>query len=69
MKCLPCGLIKKNEARHTERNAYIYIYIHITIIMYSCYFSRLEHISHYKAKNQNTVKANTHKVHIVNRIA
>ena len=37
------------------------------IIMYSfvCYFSRLEHIAHYKAKNQNTIKANfsvrTHK--------
>ena len=26
--------------------------------MYSfmCYFSKLEHIAHYKAKNQNTVK-------------
>ena len=38
-----------------------------TIIMYSfmCYFSKLEHRAHYKAKNQSTVKANFQ----VNRIS
>jgi len=32
----------------------------IIIIKYSfmCYFSKLEHIAHYKAKNKTAVKAN-----------
>ena len=57
-------LRKKEKKRYT--NPYdapqemSFIIIITIIIMYSftCYFSKLEHITHYKAKNQNIVKTN-----------
>ena len=55
-----CKECTYHRARYTPRT-FILISLHI-ITMYSsaCYFPKLEHIAHYKAKNQNTVKTNFH---------
>ena len=36
------------------------LYVIITVFLFMCYFSRLEHITHYKAKNK-TIKTDFNK--------